>query len=99
MKLAKSKYYKNTVENLKLKKPGQWYAALKRISQESESYQINCEEINHLSNEEQVEKIAERFAMIPNSYEALKSEDIEIPHFSPEDVPQFPDTCLKFGSY
>ena len=90
VKLAKSKYYKNTVENLKLKKPGQWYAALKRISQESESFQINCEEINHLSNEEQVEKIAERFAMIPNSYEALKSEDIEIPHFSPEDVPQFP---------
>ena len=51
--------------------------------------QINIEEINHLSDQEQAEIIAEKFSSIPNLYESLKSEDISIPPFSAKDIPQF----------
>ena len=32
VKLAKQKFYKNIISDLKQKKPGQWFSALKRIS-------------------------------------------------------------------
>ena len=37
----------------------------------------------------QAEIIADKFTEIPNEYQALKTEDIDIPYFSPEEVPQF----------
>jgi hypothetical protein len=33
--------------------------------------------------------IADKFASIPNEYQLLKTEDVFVPPFSPEDVPQF----------
>ena len=90
VKAAKAKFYESTVKDLKLKKPGQWYSSLKRItSQNSERSHINIDEINHLTDQEQSEAIAEKFVSIPNLYEKLKSEDIDIPEFKVEDIPQF----------
>ena len=90
IKRAKSEFYKKTVADLKTKKPGQWYSCLKRItSYDKQSEEINIEEIRHLNDQEQAEKIAEKFASIPNEYEELKGEDIDIPKFSAEDIPQF----------
>ena len=50
---------------------------------------INIDEISNLTDQEQAEKIADQFSSIPNQYEALKKEDIIVPPFSEEDVPQF----------
>ena len=81
-KLAKTKFYK--------KNPGQWYSALKRItSNDQMSQQLNIDEISHLPDQEQAEIIADKFSSIQNEYEELKAEDISIPEFSENDVPQF----------
>ena len=53
------------------------------------SQQVNIEEISHLSDQEQAEIIADKFSSIQNEYEALKTEDITVPPFTDEEVPQF----------
>ena len=50
---------------------------------------VIVQDINHLSDKEQAEKIADHFSDIPNQYEQLKKEDINIPDFQNEDIPQF----------
>ena len=90
VKLAKQNYYKNMISDLRIKNPSQWYSSLKRISgEEVKSQKIIIEEINDLNNEDQAEKIADFFSSIPNEYEALKDEDIKVPHFKTNDIPQF----------
>ena len=90
VKTAKAQFYKKTVADLKKKNPGQWYSALKRItSTDQMSQQVNIEEISHLSDQEQAEIIADKFSSIQNEYEALKTEDITVPPFTDEEVPQF----------
>ena len=90
VKLAKKLFYKNTIADLKEKSPGQWYSALKRItSSNQQSEQINIQEIRHLSDQDQAEQIAEKFCAIPNEYDALQSEDIQIPFYRDDDIPQF----------
>ena len=51
--------------------------------------QLNIDEISHLPDQEQAEIIADKFSSIQNEYEELKAEDISIPEFSENDVPQF----------
>ena len=58
-------------------------------SSDQQNEQINIKEINHLSDQEQAERIADKFYSIPNEYEALKMEDIIIPPFNAKDIPQF----------
>ena len=64
---------------------------LKRITsyEQQKQQKINVDEISHLSDAEQAEIIAEKFASIQNEYSPLKSDDVEIPPFSKEEVPQF----------
>jgi hypothetical protein len=62
---------------------------IKRITSDQKDQQINIEEINHLSDQEQAEIIAEKFSSIQYEYEPLKSEDISVPPFSEKDIPQF----------
>ena len=90
IKNAKSDFYKKAVADLKTKNPGQWYSCLKKItSYDKNKEQVDIDEIRHLEDQEQAEAIADKFTSIPNDYDALKSEDISIPHFSSEDIPQF----------
>ena len=90
MKTAKSSFYKKTVADLKIRKPAQWYSTLKRItSHDQTNREVNIEEINHLSDQAQVELIAEKFSSIQNEYEPLKTDDIEISQFSDNEIPQF----------
>ena len=91
MKSAKAQFYSKTVAELKLKKPGQWYKSLKKISSydQQKSEQPIIDEINHLSDKEQAEIIADKFASIQNEYQSLKEDDINIPCFTEEDIPQF----------
>ena len=83
VKSAKSNFYRESVADLKLKKPSQWYACLKKMSSfdQLKNDQPIVDDINHLSDQNQAEQIAEKFASIPNSYEGLETEDIFIPVF------------------
>ena len=51
--------------------------------------QVNVDELNHLPDQQQAEKIAEKFASIQNLYDPLKADDISVPPFSDSDIPQF----------
>ena len=68
VKIAKKNFYKKFIENLKFKDPAKWYSSLKRLA----SYEVHKREdlivsdINHLSEKEQVELIADSFAKIQN---------------------------------
>ena len=89
IKLAKA-FYLNTIADLKKKNPGQRYSCLKRITSHDQlSQQINIDEIIHLPDQRQAEIIYDKFCSIPNLYEPLKTEDVSVPPFSPDDIPQF----------
>ena len=89
IKAAKANFYSETVKDLKMKKPGQWYSCLKRIASKDQGrFQTNIEEINHLSDQDQADEIANKFASIPNSYDALEDGDINVPEFTEKDIPQ-----------
>ena len=89
VKSAKSQFYKQTVAELKLKKPGQWYSCLKKITSfdQQKSEQQNVDEISHLPDQTQAELIAEKFASIQNEYEAIKPQDISVPPFEESQIP------------
>ena len=90
VKNAKESFYRNMIADLRKKKPSQWYSSLKRITGfDQKSEKVIIEEINHLTDEKQAESIADFFSSIPNEYEALKNDDIEVPHFDKENIPQF----------
>ena len=58
VKSAKAKFYQKTVSDLKTKNPGQWYSCLKRItSYDQKDGQVNIDEISHLSDQDQAEKL------------------------------------------
>ena len=54
------------VKDLKLSNPSQWYSKLKQIcSYDQDKYEkIVCSEIEHLTDEEQADKIAEYFCAV-----------------------------------
>ena len=90
IKNAKAQFYKKTISNLKQTDPGKWYSWLKRIScHDQKDQELKIDDINHLTDQEQAEQIAETFSAIPNEYEALKAEKIDIPPFQDSEIPQF----------
>ena len=53
--------------------------------------------ISHLSDLEQAERIASKQADISNTYKSVQLEDIQIPPFSAQDIPQFrPDEVKEY---
>ena len=97
VKSAKSQFYKKTIAELKHKNPGQWYSCLKRLSSHDQiSQQTNIDEISPFSDQEQAEMIADKFSSIQNEYEPLKDDDVTIPAFEQDDVPQFQPSQIWF---
>ena len=65
---VKKPFYKNVVEDLKIKHPSQCYSAVMiMVSCENKSEQLLVDEMNHLSNKAQCELIADEFANILHS--------------------------------
>ena len=87
------------VADLKNKKPSQWYSMLKRISSHDQhkSEKVNVEEINHLSDSQQAEVIAEKFAFIQNQFEPINPAGLKIPHYSHKIFPS--SSRLMFGCH
>ena len=90
VKVAKANFYTDMIKDLRKKNPSQWYSSLKRISGfDEKSKKVVIEEINDQNDEQQAESIADYFSSIPTEYDALKDDDIEIPPFRKEEIPQF----------
>ena len=89
--LAKRRYYKNIIKDLKTSNVSQWYSKLKRLcSYDQEKREpVVVESIKHLSNQDQAGVIADKFARVSQEYEPLKNEDVEIPLFDEKDIPVF----------
>ena len=88
---AKKKYYKNIIKDLKTSNVSQWYSKLKRLCSydQMKTENLVVESIKHLTDQEQAEVIADKFSRVSQEYEALNKDDIKIPHFDEESVPQF----------
>ena len=86
---AKQNFYRNKIKKLRTKKPKQWHRELKKLTSfdQHESDNVIVEAIKDLPSKEQAEIIADKFAEISHEYEEIKSEDIEIPVFSDEEIP------------
>ena len=76
----KHDYNEKIVEDLKTSNVGQWYSKLKRMagSENHRSEQVHIDELSDLSVKQQVEAIADKFAVISNMYEPLKDENIVV---------------------
>ena len=84
---------------LKLKKPGQWYACLKKLVSHDQlkSEDQVVDEISHLPDQEQAEIIAEKFASIQNEYQSINKDDISVPLFEENEIPQFHPSQVWFA--
>ena len=76
---------------------GQWYAKLKRITNfdQAKFDVVQVDEINHLSDQEQAEAIADSFSAISNEYKPVNKDDIKIPAFTSSEIPQFKPHQVK----
>ena len=95
---AKRDFYRNIIRDLKTSKIGQWYSKLKRLCSydHKKAEPIVVEFIKHLSDQDQAEKIANKFTIVSQEYVALKT-DIKVPDFDPSTVPYFtPDQVRIF---
>ena len=83
IKSAKATFYKDQVADLKSKKPHQWYSSLKKLCSydQHKTEPLQVDEISHLSDQEQAERIADQVTQIPNEFEPLQKDDISIPLF------------------
>ena len=91
VKSAKSIFYQKIVGELTSKDTKQWYSSLKRMTayDQQNTDNVIIQEISHLSDHDQATKLAEHFSEIPNEYDQLQKEDIDISPISSEDIPQF----------
>ena len=72
VKIEKSAYYKNFVEDLKVSKPGLWYSKIKRmgaLSTKEES--LFVEELSCYDTNEQANKLVEFYASTRNTFEPI----------------------------
>ena len=79
-----------SVAELKKKKPGQWYSCLKKMTsydQLKDDLPV-VDDISHLSDQQQAEDIAAKFASIQNEYQSIQKDDIAVPHFEESQIPQ-----------
>ena len=88
---ANRTYYKNVIKDLKTAKTSQWYSMLKKLCSydQHKSDPVIVNSIKHLSNEDQAKAIVDKFSKVSQEYDPLLAEDIKIPEFEEESVPQF----------
>ena len=89
VKRSKMMYYAQKIKQLGKNKPKYWYRELKKLTGfgQEKFEEVNVESIKDMTPKKQVEQIADKFASVSQEYEALKTEDITIPHFTASDIP------------
>ena len=95
---SKSIFYKNMIDQVKESDPSRWYSMLKRISNydKDKMEELKVEEINHLSDSEQAEAIAESFNKISQEYTEVKEDNIAMPEIHPGTTPRFTPLQIKY---
>ena len=99
--LAKSNYYKNMIEDIKISNPGQWYSKFKRISSHDQHKEeiVNVEELMGMDDHHQAETIADKFANTANRYNPLLDSDVSLPPIPEGSIPWIdPEVVFKFLS-
>ena len=93
----KKQYYKKEIAKLKKADPHKWFYWLKRLisNDQAKQQEINIDSINHLPNQEQAEVLAEEFSSISQEYKKLQTEDVKVPPFNHDDVPNISATTVK----
>ena len=85
---AKKAYYRKKIHSLRTSNSKSWYKNIKRlVGEDTSDVKIDVEDIRCLSDEEQCELIADKFAEVSNLYEPLQREQISFPTFSASDIP------------
>ena len=88
LKKAKHKFYSNKVQKLKSSNSKQWYKQMKMLLKyDQKDDMIQVDDIKHLSDIEQAEVIAEKFAQVSNEYDVLNRQEVDIPVFSKDQIP------------
>ena len=95
--VAKRTYYKKEIASLTNSDPRKWYHWLKRLvpSGQLKGNEFSVEDINHLSSEEQAEKIADAMSKVRNEYEPLQTNDIKVPFFGENKIPMISVTSVE----
>ena len=88
---AKKHFYMSMIQETKDSDPRRWYSMLKRVSNydREKSEELQIEEINHLTDKEQAEAIADSINKISQEYEEVNEKDIDIPEIPPHTTPYF----------
>ena len=86
---AKQMFYINKIKNLRKKNPRLWHQQLKKLTRfdQHQDDVINVESIKDLTDAEQAEEIADKFAEISQEYDVLENGDVKVPNFSESDYP------------
>ena len=85
---SKKAFYRKKIRDLRTANPRSWYQNIKKLmGNDTLEEVIEVESIKDLSVEEQVERIADKFASVSNLYDPLRRDEIKFPVFSDEDVP------------
>merc|ERR1711860_99160 len=85
---AKRAFYRKKIRELRTSNPRSWYQNIKKLmGNEAHEEVIEVEDIKELSDTEQMERIADKFAAVSNLYEPLRRDKINFPTFSVEDIP------------
>ena len=86
---AKKMFYQKEISKLKNANPKKWFYWLKRMISKDQlkEQEIIVDEISHLSNSDQAEKIAYSFSSISQEYDKIDPKSITCPPFKPEDIP------------
>ena len=71
---AKKDFYKKHISELMSRNTSKWYSSLKKITSHYQhtNEKIIVQDINHLSDKDQADKLGEHFLTIPNQYDQLE---------------------------
>ena len=87
--IAKKSFYRKKLSKLRSTNPRQWFKWIKGVgNSEQNDEKLEVESIKHLSDIEQAELIADKFAEVSNEYQPLDRSKINFPHFKDE-IPEF----------
>ena len=88
LKKAKHNFYSSKVQKLKSSNSKQWYKQMKMLLKyDQKDEMIQVDDLKHLSDIDQAEAIAEKFAEVSNEYDVLNRQEIEVPEFSGDQIP------------
>ena len=80
------------VTNLVRTDQNQWYSQYKRLTNQGLSEKLVVDEINHLTDEQQGEKIADNIKAVSQEYDHLKMDDINTKPFTKSSIPHITGT-------